>query len=69
MSLRTKQPALHRGEPRRCGWRSYCATAALFVGLVPAPERVANPQTIALALSGGDVRTGMSAYGDAGPPG
>ena len=68
MSLRTKQPAFHRGEPRRCGWRSSCATAALFAGLKPAPER-ANPQTIAIALSGGDVRTGTSAYGDAGPPG
>lgn len=66
MSLRTKQPAIHRGEPRRCGWRSSCATAALFVGYVPAPERVANPQTIALALFGGDVRTGMAS---AGPPG
>ena len=67
MSLRTKQPALHHGESRRCGWRSSCASAALFAG--SAPEMAAVPQTIALAMKGENVRTGMSVYRDAGPPG
>ena len=60
MASRTKNIASHRGEPRRCVWRSSCASALL--GGVASDFAIAM-QTNALVLPTGDVRYG------AGPPG
>jgi hypothetical protein len=64
MTVTTKQHGPHRGEYRRCAWRSSCAVVVPFGGF--AVESPATLQTNALALPNGDVRIGM---GRAGPPG